>query len=314
MFIRAIEIQGVSDLPYCRLTEISSKGMRFQKATPETTALADSIALWFAVFDEVTLVDLVVQWGWAQEEDIEVFGEDRVEEIHWFDGACAAMWVEERDVSISLELVLDAGTLQLLRKLVSNPEVQVALMTEPVFTATVSLRWSNDYQVMGIGLSGMQLGQWRMPVEKPHWYPGLLQLLKSRFFRNYNRFAVAESALSNMLSLTGFDRYRSFQQACSEWGDIRVASLLDREPVLLIDDKPIRRWGDDMEGKIRVLAAWHLIEADIVWSDRLLQNPPAEKQIWGVDSTVEGAVDGRFLNLRAQDTTLHFPNKTGRST
>ena len=77
-----------------------------------------------------------------------------------------------------------------------------------------------------------------------------------------------------MLSLTGFERYRAFQEACSEWGDVRVASVLDREPVLLIDDKPIRRWGDDMETQLRVLAAWYLIEADIVWSDRFLVNTP----------------------------------------
>ena len=307
MYIRSIEIQGMTDLPYCRLTEIPSKGMRFEQATPETTALADAIAMWFSAFDEVTLVDLIVQWGWAQEEDIEVFGEERVEEIQWFDGACASMWVEERDVSISLDLVLDAGTLQQMRQLISNPEVQVALMTDPVFVATVSLRWSNDHQVMGIGLSGVQLGQWRMPVEKPHWYAGLLQLLKMRFFRNHNRFAVAEAALSTMLSLNGFERYSAFQDACSEWGKLRVASLLDREPVLLIDDRPIRRWGDDMEANIRVLASWHLIESDIVWSDRLLGNAPSTKQIWGVDSTSEDAVGGRALNLRAQDTTIQFP-------
>ena len=310
MYIRSIEVQGIADLPYCRLTEISSQGMRFKMATPETTALADSMALWFAVFDEVTLVDLIVQWGWAQEEDVEVFGEERVEEVHWFDGAYASMWVEDRDVSITLEVVLGAGTLQQLRQLISNPEIQVALMTEPVFAATVSLRWSNDHQVMGIGLSGIQLGQWRMPVEKPHWYPGLLRLLQMRFFRNHNRFSVAETTLSTMLSLNGFERYRAFQDACSEWGHLRAASLLDREPVLLIDDKPIRRWGDDMEAKVRVLASWYLMEADIVWSDRLLDNAPSTKQIWGVDLTFDGSVDGHTLNLRSQDTTIQFLPQT----
>ena len=116
MYIRSIEIQGVADLPYCHLTNVPADGMRFQRCTPETTALADSIAMWFAAFDELALVDLIVQWGWAQEEDIEVFVKDRVEEVHWFDGSCAAMWVEDRDVSIALEVVLDAGALQRLRQ------------------------------------------------------------------------------------------------------------------------------------------------------------------------------------------------------
>ena len=87
-----------------------------------------------------------------------------------------------------------------------------------------------------------------------------------------------------------------------------MASVLDREPVLLIDDKPIRRWGDDMETKIRVLAAWYLMEADIIWSDRLLANAPYTKQVLGIDPRDKTATDGRTLNLRAQDTMIHFPS------
>ena len=308
MYVRSIEIQGLADLPYCRLDEIPSNGMRFKGSTPETTALADAMAMWFAAFDELALVDLIVHWGWAQEEDIEVFVKDRVEEVHWFDGSCAAMWVEDRDVSIAVEVVLDSGVLQRLRQIISDPEVQVALMTAPTFAATVSLHWSSDHQVMAIGLSSMLLGQWRMPVEKPHWYGPFLRVFQSRFFRNHNRFSVADSALTNLLSLKGFDRYTAFQKACAKWGEIRVASVLDSEPVLLIDDKPIRRWGDDMETQLRVLAAWYLMEADIVWSDRLLVNAPSAKQVWGVDPTAASAVDGNSLNLRTPDTTIHFPS------
>ena len=305
MYVRSIEIQGLADLPYCQLSNIPKSGMRFTQATPETTALSDAMAIWFAAFNEEALVDLIVQWGWAREEDIEVFGDERVEEVQWFDGTCAGMWVEDRDVSISLVLSLDAASVQYIRQVVSNPEVQVTLMTEPTFSATVSLRWSNDHQIMAIGISAIQFGHWRMPVEKPHWYPAIFQLLSNRFFRNHNRFSVAEAGLSAMLSLTGFERYQDFQEACRHLGAVRVASLLDREPVVLIDDKVIRRWGEEMDAQLRVLASWHLIEASIVWSDRLLDDAPASKQIWGIDPQSE--IEGITLNARAKDTTLQFP-------
>ena len=305
MYVRSIEIQGLADLPYCQLSDIPQSGMRFKEANPETTALADAMAIWFAAFNEEALVDLIVQWGWAREEDIEVFGDERVEEVQWFDGTCASMWVEDRDVSIALEVVLDPASVQYIRQAVSNPEVQVTLMTEPTFSATVSLRWSNDHQVMAIGVSAVQFGHWRMPVEKPHWYATIFRLLSNRFFRNHNRFSVADAGLGAMLSLTGFERYLAFQNACRHLGAVRVASLLDREPVVLINDKIVRRWGDEMEGQLRVLASWHLMEADIIWSDRLLDDAPLSKQIWGIDA--ESVLEGRTLNARAQDRTLQFP-------
>lgn len=310
MYIRSIEIQGLTDLPYCLLTDIPQEGLRFNASTPETTALADAIAMWFACFEETALVDLIVQWGWAHEEDVEVIGEGRVEEISWFDGTYAAMWPEERDVSITLSVILDGDSVQQCRQIIANPEVQVALMTEPTFEATVSLRWSDDHQVMGIGLASIQLGQWRMPTEKPHWYGRLLTLMQRRFFLNGNHFAVAERALTTMLSINGFHRYQAFISACEHVGDVRVASLLDREPVLLIDDGPVRRWGNDMLTRLRVLAAWHLVEADIVWSERLLANPPKHKQIWGVDPTEPNALEGASLNLRSKDKTLQFPGSS----
>ena len=307
MYIQSVEIQGLADLPYCLLKEVPSSGMTFIEATPETTALADALAIWFAAFDEMNLVDLLVQWGWAQEEDIEVFGEGLIEEVSWFDGTCSSMWVEARDVSISLDIVLDNEAVQTLRQLISNPEVQVALMSDPTFSATLSMRWSNDHQVMGLAFTSIRLGQWRMPSEKPVWYLGLMRLFSQRFFRNHNRFMVAECALCTMLSIDGFERYQSFQQACSKWGELRVVSILDREPMLLINDRRIRRWGAEMESTIRVLASWHLVSSDIVWSDRVLSDRPMNKQVWGIESRLTESVDGRTLNARSSDVTLRFP-------
>jgi len=307
MYIQSVEIQGLADLPYCLLQEIPSSGMTFQEATPETTALGDALAIWFAAFDEMSLVDLLVQWGWAQEEDIEVFGEGLVEEVSWFDGTCSSMWVEDRTVSISLDIGLDNDTVQTLRQLIANPEVQVALMSEPTFSATLSMRWSNDHQVMGLSFTSIRLGQWRMPTEKPVWYLQLMRVFYQRFFRNHNRFMVAECALSTMLSIDGFTRYQSFQQACAKWGELRVVSILDREPMLLINDRRIRRWGAEMESTIRVLASWHLVSSDIVWSDRVLSERPMNKQIWGIAPGLKESRDGSALNARSSDVTLRFP-------
>lgn len=309
MYISSVEVQGLADLPYCLQQDIPPQGLRFTAATPETTAFADAIALWFAAFDELALVDLVVEFGWAQEEDIEVLGEGLVEELSWFDGTNASMWVEDRSVSISLVLALDTETVQDLRRLIPQPEVQVALMTEATFSATVSLRWSDDYQVVNLALSGIQLGQWRMPAERPAWFFSMTRLFQRRFFRNHNRFSVAEEALSVMLSIDGFERYQQFQSACARWGDIRVVSVLDRAPMLLINNLPLRRWGMQMEQNLRVLASWYLMNAEIVWSDVLLPDPPSEKQVFGVDQKHPKAIDGSRLNIREGDQTLRFPNR-----
>ncbi len=309
MYISAVEIQGLADLPYCLLKDIPSQGMTFLKATPETVALADAVEMWFAAFDEESLVDVLVQWGWAVEEDIEVFGDGLVEELSWFDGTCAKMWVEDREVTITVDVQLDGAVVQDLRRLIPNPEVHVALMSDPRFSATLSLRWTADFQAMALSFSSVSLGPWKVPADKPKWYLALMHLFARRFFRNHNRFSVAETALSSMLSVDAFHRYETFQRACEVWGRIRVASILDREPMLLIDERSIRRWGSDIDSQLRVLAAWHLSGAAIVWSDLLMEEPPVDVQVWGIEPNSPSSIDGATLNLRALDTTLTFPNR-----
>ncbi len=309
MHISAVEIQGLADLPYCVLKDVPPQGMTFRKSTPETVAFADAIEIWFAAFDEESLVDLLVQWGWAVEEDIEVFGEGLVEEVSWFDGTCARLWAEGRDVSISVDVELDGSLVQEVRRLIPNPEVQVALMSDPRFSATLSIRWTADFQAMALSFSSVSLGPWMVPAEKPTWYLALMHLFARRFFRNHNRFSVAETALSSMLSVDDFYRYERFQRACQDWGSIRVASILDREPMLLIDERPIRRWGSTIDSQLRVLASWYLSGTDIVWSDLLLKEPPADLQTWGIDANSPNSVDGTTLNVRASDETLTFPSR-----
>ena len=87
-------------------------------------------------------------------------------------------------------------------------------------------------------------------------------------------------------------------------GDLRVATIADGEPVLLLDSKPLRRWGDEVERQIRWLAVCHLFKADIVWSEHL-PSESVNRQIWGIDPT--STIDGQTLHSDL-DVPIAFPN------
>ena len=117
------------------------------------------------------------------------------------------MWVEDRDVSIARcgrcrrSPAPEASD--------SQSRSTVALMTEPL----------SQQQCLFVGAVIVAVplgrqhpsGQWRMPVEKPHWYSALLQIFQSRS----SEIIIGlqwQSALTTMLSLIGFERYRDFQK------------------------------------------------------------------------------------------------------
>lgn len=304
MWIQSIDISGLMDLPQCTLDDIPQQGLRFRQATPETTALADAIELWFAAFQEDAIVDWVVGMGWAYEEEVEVFGEHQVEEVLWVDDTLPRVWVEDRDVSIYLKLGLDMQTIQSLRQFIVSPEILVSVMEEKSFSATVTLRFSNDYRVMAVGIQGMQLGSVRIPTERPVWIYKLFEHLSGRFVRDSERVSIAEAALQALLSMDGFERYQAFQDACALLGPVRVVGGRDRTPLLLVDGLPLRRWGTKITTQVRTLAASYLLPSTIVWSDELQNNPPQDKQVWGIDPASDR--DGTTLNALLMSAPLTF--------
>ena len=304
MWIQSLDVTGLCDLPQCTLVDVPREGMTFHKASPETTALADAIELWFAAFHQDAIVDWVVGMGWAYEEEVEVFGEQHIEEVLWVDGTLPQLWLEDRDVSIRLTLGLDISTIQDLRTFVSAPDLVVALMDEKTLSATVTLRFTNDYRVMAVGIHALQLGSIRFPSEKPVWIPKLYALLHHRFVRSDDRISISESALQALLSLDGFERYEAFQEACASLGQVRVVGGRDRAPFMLVDNLPLRRWGTSTLNRLRILAAMHLLPADIVWCENLDSSQTDHRQIWGIDPSSEN--DGHRLNDAMMDAPIQF--------
>ena len=304
MWIQSIDISGLYDLPQCTLDDIPPEGMTFREATADTTALADAIGLWFAAFDEDAMVDWVTMMGWAYEEEIEVFGESHIEEILWVDGVLPRLWVEERDVSIHLTLGLNASVIQEMREFILEPDLLVSILEERTFSATVTVRFTNDYRVMAVGIHGTQLGAVRLPVEKPVWTPKLYEVMREQFFRDNTRRSIPEMAIQALLSIDGFERYQAFQEACATIGPIRVIGGRDRTPILLIDDLPMRRFGLPTIEQVRVLASWYLTPAEIIWNDVMVPNRPSQKQIWGIDPASNN--DGHRLNAVSNATPIQF--------
>lgn len=304
MWIQSIDISGLYDLPQCTLDNIPAEGMTFRETTAETTALADAIGLWFAAFDDDAMVDWVINMGWAYEEEIEVFGEQHIEEILWVDGSLPRLWVDERDVSVHLKIGLESSMIQEMRGFILEPDVLVSLLEERTLSATVTVRFTNDYRVMAIGIHGLQLGSVRLPVEKPVWVPKLYELMTGRFYRDNIRQSIPEMALQALLSIEGFDRYQSFQDACAMIGSVRVVGGRDRTPILLVDNLPLRRLGLSTLEQVRVLASWYLTPSDIVWNDVIVMNRPSLKQIWGIDATSSN--DGHHLNALSGSTPIQF--------
>jgi len=304
MRIQSIDISGLYDLPQCTLDNIPPEGMTFREATAETTALADAIGLWFAAFDEDAMVDWVINMGWAYEEEIEVFGEPHIEEILWVDGTLPQLWVEERDVSVHLQIGLDPSMIQEMRHFIVEPELLVAVMEGACFSATVTVRFTNDYRVMAVGIQGLQLGSVRLPVEKPVWISKLYEMMRHRFYRDNTRDSIPEMAIQALLSIDGFERYQAFQEACATIGTVRVVGGRDRTPLLLLDNLPLRRLGLATIEYVRVLASWYLTPAQIVWNDVMGANRPSQKQIWGIDG--DSSNEGHRLNALSNSAPIPF--------
>ena len=302
MYIESLDISGLLDLPSCSLNKIPAEGMCFRKSTPATTALSDALALWFAAFDPDDLVNWVVRMGWAHEEDIQIVGEEIVEEVGWMDGQLPQLWVEDRDVSIQCSISLDSNEVSYLRSRLSDPEIQIALMERPVITGTVVIRFSNDFQVMSIERNAFLLGHYSLPIDRNFWKPIIYSFFNQRFVRNHPYLFVSEVALETLLSLSDYELYESFQHACT-FGKIRVATNADGEPILLLDSKPIQRWGTEIERQIRLLAVCHLIKADIVWSEDL-PKLNISRQIWGIDK--HSSIDDGVLNVVVVDAPINF--------
>jgi len=306
MQILSITVNGLRDLPKCTIDEIQGS-THFQGPNPACSALADAISFWFAALEHGNLVFLLNTWGWADDQIeatvAKVVGDHYPEQAFWEDGLLPSLWVEEaRNFSVTLTVALSAKQIGKIRTSTKDPSVLISLMERPELTMTMSALFTNDFRAMAISKSDIFIGDYEVPLERPYWLQGFLQTLSVQFYRNYNHFAVADRAMLCALSIEHFSAYEAFQEACKDYGDLRVAFNSNNKPIFLIDEYPIERWGWSMENKLRDLASVYLFSADIVWIDDWSGSSPKGVQVFSTSPN-----GNRIIELNNPKRSLQFP-------
>jgi hypothetical protein len=302
MQILSISIEGTRDLPKCIISDISGS-TQFRGPTPQSSAIADAISFWFASLQSQDLSNLLVQWGWSNAEQIEVVGEDYPEQVFWNGALFPSIWVsDDKNFSVTLRIALDANQVGKIRSSTQDPTILLALMECPEFRMTISGLFTNDYQGMAISKSDIFIGEYEVPLERPYWLKRVLAGFRGGFFRNYEQFSVADQILKCALSITDYHLYVSFQDACKLYGDLRVTKSDDEAPILLLDDRPVTRWGWSIIQKLRSLAALHLFSADIVWIDDWMGEAAEGVQVFSTSPTGD-----TLININNPKQPLQFP-------
>ena len=125
---------------------------------------------------------------------------------------------------------------------------------------------------MALTIQSAQIGEERFPTlprERPVWLTRLLLELGRRFHR-YDGLdpALAERALACATSRDLHERYVAWQAALAETlGPARVIRTPRGVPEILIDERPLRRWGGTGQRTAALAGAVHLSGADVLWAD-----------------------------------------------
>ena len=303
MQILAIQIEGLRDLPKCRLSELQNN-VQFQGPNPVSSAIADALSFWFAALRKEDMAELFRQWGWA-DDDLEVIGEEGPEQLFWENGLLPSLWVgENRSFSIVLTIALNAQQIGKIRQSTQDPDILLALMERPQFKMTVSGLFTRQFCGLALSKSDMFIGEYEVPLERPYWLRSVLRTFEGKFFRNYDHFSVPDQALTCALSVHHFPAYQAFQQAVQEIGQLRVAMSEQQKPMLLIDDRPMQRWGWSLTQHLRALASVYLFAADIVWVDNWFGVGPEKVQV--LSTTPKG---NTIVELHNPQRSIQFPER-----
>ena len=199
MQILSISVNGLQDLPKCEIDDVNGS-TEFKGPNPACSALADAISFWFAALEHGNLSFLLNTWGWADDQFestvARVVGDSFPEQAFWEDGLLPSLWVEEsRNFSVTLTVALNAKQIGKIRSSTKDPAVLMSLMERPQLKMTMSALFTNDFRAMAVSKSDIFIGDYEVPLERPYWLQGFLQMLPGQFHRNYNHFSVADRAM-----------------------------------------------------------------------------------------------------------------------
>lgn len=293
MFITAIEVSGLRDLPRLELTGLE-RVVRIQGPSPAATALGDALELFFSAFSAERLVRCLRRVELLQPgEDPEIIGEPHPVQASWRDRKAAEVQVVqgERSRTITLALDLDPSLFRLLSdQAAREPRLVSALGAGGSVRITVGALLATSMDALSLSITGFTVGGERFPTsegDRPPWMRHFLATLADRFHRAEPPDAALPKRVMEMaLSRGGYDAFCGWQRGMADpYGVVRPSLGPGGQPGLLGDDLPLRRHGPAALTRAALLADAWLNPCDVLWVDEA--SDLADTLVEGEDSPLE---------------------------
>jgi hypothetical protein len=300
MFISGVQIEGLADCPSLTLNNLG-RVVRLAGPDPASTGLGDGIALAFAALSEPHCEALLRHWSLlGPGESAEILSDPFPVQASWADPLAARSLVDDpdrRNITTTLTVELDPLLFRELRaQSVRHPRLITALSTGLTLRLTVGALFATSFDAVALSIQSVHIGEESFPTlprERPDWLIRLLHQLGDRFHRHAPRSDLAQTVMAAATSREHHDRYLAWQAALTHLGAARVARGPGDCAQILIDERPLWRFGQAGRHAAALAAAIHLTDADILWAettDPILTRgitDGALEQVWWV-----GAADG----------------------
>ncbi len=275
MYITAIEVRGLRDLPELRLRDLE-RVVRVRGPGPAATALGDALELFFGALSAARLRRVLQRVELLQPgEEPEIIGEPHPVQASWRDRKAAEVQVVqgERSRTVTLDLHLDPLLFRLLSdQAAREPRLVSALGEGGPVRITVGALLATSMDALSLSLTGFQVGGERFPTsdsERPAWMGAFLAALADRFHRaEPGAEDLAERVMKAALSRDGFVAFQGWQASlAAAFGVVRPALGPGGKPTLLADDLPLRRHGPRAVAAAALAADAWLHPCDLLWVD-----------------------------------------------
>lgn len=323
MYITAIEIKGMRDLPRLSLHDLD-RVVRVSGPSPAATALGDGLELFFGAFSAQALERFLHRAELLQPgEDPEIIGEPHPVQASWRDRKAAEVQVVQgqRSRTVTVDLRLDPPLFRTLSdQAAREPRMVAGLGSDGTVRITVGALLATSMDALSLTLTGFQVGDEHFATaeaERPPWLKQFLLALTHRFHRAQERSAetLAQQVMELALSQDRHADFLGWQRSLVDSiGLVRPALGPGGQPTLVADDLPLRRHGPAALRRARLAADAWLSPCDVLWVD----DGPAwiDSAVVGDDSPLEQVFrvccDGSIDPTPAQETPLSLRHPGSR--
>lgn len=329
MYITAIEIQGLRDLPHFEVRDLD-RVVRVVGPSPAATALGDALELFFGALSAPALERFLRRVGLLQPgEEPEIIGEPHPVQASWRDRKAAAVQVVQgqRSRTVTVELMPDPPLFGMLSEQAARePRMVSAMGAGGAVRISVGALLATSMDAMALTLTGFEVGGERFvtsEAERPAWIKSFLLALTDRFNRSavLSPDALPKQVMEVALSRDRYGAYLGWQQALADsYGVVRPALGPGGAPTLLAEDLPLRRYGPSALRRAALAADAWLHPCDVLWVEDgpswiedMVTGPesPLEQvfRVVGPDVADAGAIDP--TPIRSAPLPLRHPGTPG---